>query len=316
VPVQGEGAAEKIAAAIRGFNALAADGPAPRPDLIIVARGGGSLEDLWAFNEEVVVRAAAESDIPLISGVGHETDTTLIDFAADMRAPTPSAAAEMAVPVRAELRTQMLQCAHRMGGAMLRLTEDRRVRVEGLARGLPRPQALLENAMQQLDGETDRLVLARTRYFADRAATIAALGGRFRSPAQVIAHAGTIVGQYRDRLRECMAAYMRHETQRYERLHAADRLESCVRRNIADAAARLDGLRQLLDSLSYRKVLERGFALVRDASGRPVKRADQTRAGEAVAVEFADGTVAATIGGTAKDVSKEAPKESAPNCAP
>ena len=304
VPVQGEGAAEKIAAAIKGFNALAPGGAVPRPDLIIVARGGGSLEDLWAFNEEVVVRAAAASDIPLISAVGHETDTTLIDYASDVRAPTPTAAAEMSVPVRAELRTQILQHAHRLAGAMARLTEDRRVRIEGLARGLPRPQALLENAMQQLDGESDRLRLARERFFADQAAKIEALAGQLRSPEQVIAHASQIVGQVGERLTKSMAAFMRHETQRFQRLDAANRLGGGTRRKLADTAARLEALAKLLDSLSYRDVLRRGFALVRDSSGRPVKRAADTHAGDAVGIEFADGTVAATIdGGPEKDAS-------------
>ena len=113
VKVQGEGSAEQIAAAIRGFNALPEGGRIPRPDLLIVARGGGSLEDLWSFNEEIVVRAAADSMIPLISAVGHETDITLIDFAADKRAPTPTAAAEMAVPVRSELFVEVAALARR-----------------------------------------------------------------------------------------------------------------------------------------------------------------------------------------------------------
>src|SRR5438552_254269 len=126
VLVQGEQAAGQIAAAIRGFNALPPDGPVPRPDLLIVARGGGSLEDLWAFNEEIVVRAAAASAIPLIAAVGHETDTTLIDHAADRRAPTPTAAAEMAVPVRAELAAQLTEHGQRMAGAAARLVAERR----------------------------------------------------------------------------------------------------------------------------------------------------------------------------------------------
>ena len=298
VPVQGEGAAEKIAAAIRGFNAIAPGGPVPRPDLIIVARGGGSLEDLWSFNEEVVVRAAAASDIPLISGVGHETDTTLIDFAADVRAPTPTAAAEMAVPVRAELRTQILQHAHRLAGAMLRLTEDRRVRIEGLARGLPRPQALLESAMQQLDGETDRLRLARERYIAQKVDLVAGLAARLRHPRDVIRAKSESFAGIHARLGAAWGAYFRHETQRYRRLDAANRLTGGVRRKLADAAMQLDTLSQLLKSLSYREVLERGFALVRDSSGRPVKRAADTSAGETVGIEFVDGTVAATIDGT------------------
>ncbi|MBF0393884.1 MAG: exodeoxyribonuclease VII large subunit, partial [Alphaproteobacteria bacterium] len=145
VPVQGEGAAERIAAAINGFNALPQGGPVPRPDLLIVARGGGSLEDLWAFNEEVVVRAAAASRIPLISGVGHETDTTLIDFAADLRAPTPTGAAEKAVPVRLDLVAQLGGLGQRLLGSMARNMGDRRERLEGLARGLPNPRRLIED---------------------------------------------------------------------------------------------------------------------------------------------------------------------------
>lgn len=157
VLVQGEGAAEQIAAAIRGFNRLPLGGEIPRPDLLIVARGGGSLEDLWAFNEEVVVRAAAESGIPLISAVGHETDTTLIDFASDRRAPTPTAAAEIAVPVRAELIAQVLESTQRMAAAGRRLLEARRGEVEGLGRGLPDPHRVLEEKSQRLDDRAERL---------------------------------------------------------------------------------------------------------------------------------------------------------------
>src|SRR5215470_15631580 len=157
VLVQGEQAAGQIAAAIRGFNALPPDGPVPRPDLLIVARGGGSLEDLWAFNEEIVVRAAAASAIPLIAAVGHETDTTLIDHAADRRAPTPTAAAEMAVPVRAELAAQLAEHRQRMAGSLARLLDQRRLHLAGLARGLPDPQDLIGIAAQRLDDRTERL---------------------------------------------------------------------------------------------------------------------------------------------------------------
>src|SRR5882672_11468005 len=139
VTVQGDGAAAQIAAAIDGFNRLGAAGPAPRPDLIIVARGGGSLEDLMAFNEEIVVRAAAASAIPLISAVGHETDTTLIDHAADLRAPTPTAAAEIAVPVRLDLVAELAGKTARLAGGLARLFSERRLHLAGLARGLPDP---------------------------------------------------------------------------------------------------------------------------------------------------------------------------------
>ncbi len=163
VPVQGQGAAEKIAAAIAGFNAMPIGGPQRRPDVLIVARGGGSIEDLWPFNEEVVVRAAAASAIPLISAVGHETDTTLIDYAADMRAPTPTAAAEMAVPVRAELQAYTEQTAMRNRNALRKLLAFHGERVQGLARGLPRPQQLVATMAQTLDGMTERLLHALPR---------------------------------------------------------------------------------------------------------------------------------------------------------
>src|ERR1700676_5147702 len=152
VRVQGEGSAEQVAAAIRGFNALPPGGPIARPDLLIVARGGGSLEDLWSFNEEIVVRAAAESMIPLISAVGHETDITLIDFAADKRAPTPTAAAEMAVPVRAELFVEVATLARRTMLCWQRGQEGRRNELRAAARALPVAGELLAIPRQRLGG--------------------------------------------------------------------------------------------------------------------------------------------------------------------
>src|SRR5207237_4050613 len=146
-----EGSAEQVAAAIRGFNALAEGGRIPRPDLLIVARGGGSLEDLWSFNEEIVVRAAAESMIPLISAVGHETDITLIDFAADKRAPTPTAAAEMAVPVKSELVAEVDSLARRVFVCWQRGQESRRNELRAAARALPGASELLAIPRQRLD---------------------------------------------------------------------------------------------------------------------------------------------------------------------
>ena len=167
VAVQGEKAAAEVAAAIAGFNRLPEQGPVPRPDILIVARGGGSLEDLWAFNEEIVVRAAAASTIPLISAVGHETDTTLIDFVSDRRAPTPSAAAEMAVPVRADLMAQTLDFGKRTMACMNRVLREANLAVTGLARGLGDPLRLIEERQQRLDVSGERLALA-TRQLVER----------------------------------------------------------------------------------------------------------------------------------------------------
>src|SRR4249919_75698 len=157
VKVQGEGSAEQVAAAIRGFNALPEGGKIPRPDLLIVARGGGSLEDLWSFNEEIVVRAAADSMIPLISAVGHETDVTLIDFAADKRAPTPTAAAEMAVPVRADLIAELMSKARRALACWQRAQDHRRTELRAAARALPNAEELLAIPRQRLDACAERL---------------------------------------------------------------------------------------------------------------------------------------------------------------
>lgn len=286
VLVQGEGAADQIVEAIAGFNRLKSDGPVPRPDVLIVARGGGSLEDLWAFNEESVVRAAAESAIPLISAVGHETDTTLIDFASDRRAPTPTAAAEMAVPVRAELLAQVAEDGARLARAAARLTGERKTRLDGLARGLPDLNRLVADRRQRLDDWGERL------------------GGSLRSG----------VHRRRHRLAEAALASPRHRL-RYARAdldragenlaRAAARLTAQPRRRVAEQA-------RLLDSLSYQRVLDRGFAVVTDATGKAVTSARALSGGDAIAVTFKDGGVDAmvTSGGPAKPKKKAAKKPS------
>jgi exodeoxyribonuclease VII large subunit len=175
VPVQGEGASSKVAAAIRGFPAIQ-----PRPDLVIIARGGGSIEDLWAFNEEEVVRAAAESPIPLISAVGHETDTTLIDHAADRRAPTPTAAAEMAVPVRAELLAMLADFEHRARTCLSRMADRARERLELTVCRWPEPQALFAPVSQRLDEIADRLPRALASRAGDARADLNVVAPRLR----------------------------------------------------------------------------------------------------------------------------------------
>jgi exodeoxyribonuclease VII large subunit len=275
VRVQGDESAAEVAAAIRGFNALREGGAIPRPDVIVVARGGGSLEDLWSFNEEIVVRAAAESMIPLISAVGHETDVTLIDFAADCRAPTPTAAAEMAVPVRSELVAQVAALAGRHVGGWQRGIEVRRKELRALARALPGADRLLQAWRQGLDGLADRLpraLLANAQIHHTQLSRAAArlspqlLRSRLQRSAELVASLGA-------RGTRATAVLLRH------RRAAA---ESCFK---------------LLNALSYRGVLARGFALVRDAEGRALRAAAAVAPGARLDIEFHDGRVGATADG-------------------
>lgn len=295
VPVQGEGAAEKIAAAIAGFNALERGGAVPRPDVLIVGRGGGSLEDLWAFNEEVVVRTAAASSIPLISAVGHETDTTLIDFAADRRAPTPTAAAEIAVPVRTELHTEVIDKGRRLTGAAGRMTTERQHRLEGLARGLPHPRRLLEEAYQRLDNETDRLSNAMRHIRSARRSQVETLAARLRHPKALLDLASERTNTLGDRLKDGTRTRLAAIERGYVSSCFSERLHSGVARTVRDAEARLRSLEGLLDSLSYEGVLERGYAVVRDADGVPVTRKAGVTPGADIEVEFADGRVGARV---------------------
>ena len=297
VPVQGEGADARVAGAIAGFNALPADGAIPRPDVLIVARGGGSLEDLWTFNEEEVVRAAADSDIPLISAIGHETDTTLIDFAADRRAPTPTAAAEMAVPVRAELRTQILDIERRIGAAIERALRDNARAVQGFALGLPRPERLLEQASQAVDDQSDRLRNGLTNLLAARAAKAERAAVGIRSPAEQVARAGERVGGFGERLSNAAAARMENARSRYTAIDAARRMTSSVQRQESALAGRVTSLAALLDSLSYERVLERGFTVIRDGAGNPVARASHAIPGSAIEIQFADARLRARLDG-------------------
>ncbi|MDE3114874.1 MAG: exodeoxyribonuclease VII large subunit [Pseudomonadota bacterium] len=273
VAVQGEKAAAEVAAAIRGFNALEPGGPVPRPDVLIVARGGGSIEDLMAFNEEVVVRAAAESAIPLISAVGHETDTTLIDFASDRRAPTPTAAAEIAVPVRAELVQQVRDLDNRGHRGFTRAMADRRTMLAGLARVLPRAEQLFAQPRQRFDVAAERLGNALSR--------------NLQVHRRVFAETATLL-----RPRALSARIERGR----ETLAALDgRLGRTHRARLADLTRRLADKARLLESLSYRSVLERGFAVVRGAEGVLRRRAGELAAGEHLTLTFADGSKSATV---------------------
>ena len=268
VAVQGEKAAAEVTAAIAGFNAFTG---ALRPDLIIVARGGGSVEDLMAFNEESVVRAVAASTIPLISAVGHETDTTLIDFAADMRAPTPTAAAELAVPVRAELLAQVLDFERRFVRCFGKGMEDRRRHLIQLARVLPRAETLFAGPRQRLDLTGDRLGQALRRNLQLHRTEFAEAAAQLRAPI------------LRQRMTACG-----------ERARVlGDRATRAQKARLAQARRHLDGLARVLDGISYRAALERGFALVRGADGAVRRRAGAIQPGESLRLSFADGEAAA-----------------------
>ena len=308
VPVQGEGADARVAAAIAGFNALAAGGPVPRPDVLIVARGGGSLEDLWTFNEESVVRAAASSDIPLISAIGHETDTTLIDFAADRRAPTPTAAAEMAVPVRADLRARILDVERRIGAAIDRDLRDNARAVEGFARGLPRPERLLEQANQAVDDQSDRLRNGLANLLDARGARIERAAAGIRSPAEQVARAGERVGGFGERLSNAVGVRIENAGSRYVAVDAARRMTASIRRQSSTLGARVEAVAALLESLSYERVLERGFTVVRDADGNPVARAAEAAPGGAIEIQFADARLGARLEGEPEPPRRRTPR--------
>ncbi len=286
VAVQGAGAAEQVAAAIAGFNRLSPRGAPPRPDVLIVARGGGSIEDLWAFNEEIVVRAAAASNIPLISAVGHETDTTLIDFAADRRAPTPTAAAEMAVPVRLDLMADVAALAQRLDGGVRRWLGERRTGLTALARGLRGPRQALHLATQRLDDIGLRLPRALAAAVRARAARL-----------------GAAAAGLRPRL------LRRDLVERRRRLDdVAHALPRAWRRGFKESVTALGERGRVLESVSYRRTLERGFAVVRAQGGRPIVAAADARPGLAVAIEFKDGRRAARMAGQPEDLNPKRPR--------
>ncbi|MDR6290490.1 exodeoxyribonuclease VII large subunit [Inquilinus ginsengisoli] len=297
VAVQGETAAGQVAAAIEGFNAIAPGGPVPRPDLLIVARGGGSLEDLMPFNEEIVVRAAAASAIPLISAVGHETDTTLIDFASDRRAPTPTAAAEMAVPVRAELLGRVLDCSRRLEAGTARLFTEHRTRLDALRRGLGDPARLIETAMQRLDDRGERLDRAAAGSVERQRARLAELGARLPHPRRQVAETARHLAQLGDRLAALGPRLAHRPAERFQALSGRFGPEP-VLRALADRTTRLAAAGRLLESYSYVDVLRRGYALVLDpATGHAIGSAHEATPGRAVAIRFQDGEAPAVIGG-------------------
>lgn len=318
VVVQGDKCAPEVAAAIKGFNALTPGGSIPRPDVLIVARGGGSVEDLWGFNEEIVVRAAADSAIPLISAVGHETDTTLIDLAADQRAPTPTAAAEMAVPVRADLSAHLAALEQRRRRAMARMLEIRGQRLRDLARALPRPDAILGERSQRFDALGPRLDRALSGFTqAKRLELRSGRAGQF-GPA-LLTHG---LSRRHDQLKAFGTGIDRALLRRIER--ARDRLQGlrissalpvrraaeerrnlsrltgdlvvAGRRNVTGLRERLEGLERIRQSMGYRETLRRGFAVMRGDDGALVSSVKQAKKQTALEIEFEDGRLSLNKG--------------------
>lgn len=332
VAVQGEAAAGQVAAAIHGFQTLPDN--LPKPDVLIVARGGGSLEDLWAFNEESVVRAVAASEIPVITAVGHETDTTLVDFASDKRAPTPTAAAEMAVPVRADLVFTVQELGARQDRAAVRIIDSRAEQVRGLARGLPKPIDVLAQKQQRLDDVYGRLSAVGQSHLKTAQARQASMDARF-TPRLITAMVERLrerMGDLSGRHRRSLTAIVGVKHQGLSALSQRLRLEptqralndagktlerisgqlfSAVHDQTRRESERLTALSRMLTSLSYQGTLSRGYAVVRGGDGAVLRSAKGTKAGAALTIEMADGHIDATASG-----SPSAPKKPAARKAP
>ncbi len=302
VRVQGETCAAEVAAAIEGFNAIEPGGAIPRPDVLIVARGGGSLEDLWGFNEEIVARAAAMSEIPLISAVGHETDTTLIDFVSDLRAPTPTGAAEFVVPVRSELLANTRDLAGRLASSLLRLVQRRQTELRSAARALPSAEALLNIPRQRLDLASAKLPSSLRGLVDKRLIQLSEQSRRLNAQSPHMR-----LGRYRERLdsfdARLKAAFgQRLMRQQQETRNALlrvgtleERLHLAIRQSFDRKAQRLDSQWKLLNTLGHKQVLARGYAIVRDHDGHPMRLAACVPAGMGISISFSDGAIRAVV---------------------
>ncbi|MEM6556041.1 MAG: exodeoxyribonuclease VII large subunit [Pseudomonadota bacterium] len=330
--VQGDTAAPQIVAGIRGFNAMP---DKVRPDVLIVGRGGGSIEDLWPFNEEEVVRAAFESTIPLISAVGHETDTTLIDYVSDARAPTPTGAAEIAVPVRSELKLQIDDIEQRKRRALVRYIKRGQERLE--ATRLPPATRLFESKRQRFDTVADRLPLATRALVERRRAKLDALSAGLISPKQVITEkharllalstrlgAGLAKGTAKKRVEFTQtASLLRPEPliadarrARNSLIDTARRARPALDRILKTKQQAFQAQEKLLETLSYQATLKRGYAIVKAPDGKIVRSAQQISQLPQVDLTVANGEVSLTPIGDVKPAPKPKPKRTTANKTP
>lgn len=338
VRVQGETSGAEVTAAVEGFNALPAGGPIPQPDLLIVARGGGSLEDLWGFNDEALARAVAASHIPVISAVGHETDWTLVDLAADRRAPTPTGAAEMAVPVKAELEATLASLSARLRACTTRNFDRKRTALRAAMRALPSPDQLLALPRRRFDEATSRLGRALTVATERKRARLGAIRLAPATLSRRIGEARRATERDFSRAQNALAGVVRERRMRLSRIEtrlspepvarrhkrAAEALDALVRRGDRAIGFRLERLRARVDQaerllstlkLSDEAILERGYALVMDVDGTVLRRAAEVTPGKELSLRFADGVAGAVaVGdpGRPRAASKQAGKPRTP----
>ncbi len=290
VAVQGEKCAAEVTRAIEGFNAFTPGGPLPRPDLLIVARGGGSVEDLWGFNEEIVVRAASSSDIPLISAVGHETDTTLIDYASDKRAPTPTAAAELAVPVRLDLMAWLDAQDARLTHALTSGLSMRGQRLRDLSRALPRADTLLDTARQRLDTWSDRLPAALVRAVQTRRVKLSEISGALRPGLLRRAVDGDRRRLANTAARLNIRALSRDiDLKKRDLTRLTTRFGEAATRQTTNWRGKIDAMDRLRETLGYTATLQRGYAVVRDGDGMVLTTKATAAKAAALEIQFSDG---------------------------
>jgi exodeoxyribonuclease VII large subunit len=314
--VQGNKAASQITAAIDGFNKIADVTPALRPDLLIVARGGGSLEDLWPFNEEIVVRAVANSKIPLISAIGHETDTTLIDFAADIRAPTPTAAAELAVPVRSELLSRLMEIDGRLFNSINRILTSFEVKLDGISHRLGDPTSIIEPRVQNFDYLERRFFPSIQRLLEQKESRVAKITNKLTEPELQIEKIAGRLNLLKERLES--AGFRRLEEKKtnysiiFNKLHIKYitqrlvqskidleqltlRKEQKLMRYLEDIKVKLTSLDRLHEAGSFQRTLDRGFVLIRDQNDVPISKANTLTIGQLIKLQFQDGSSKARV---------------------